>query len=80
MKLDPAQGKLVNTTVREHFQDIKDDWLFVYDGPIDLSTATTDEVADIRWMTVSEIRTLYDAGELVHTLGYFFDEKELGGA
>jgi len=80
VKLDPAQGKLVNTTVREHFQDIKDDWLFLYDGPIDLRNATTDEVADMHWMTVPEIRALYDAGELVHTLGYFFEEKELGGA
>ncbi len=76
---DPAQGKLVNTTVREHFQDIKDDWLFLYDGPIDLRNATTDEVTDMRWMTVTEIRTLYDEGELVHTLAYFFDDPELGG-
>ena len=77
--LDPAQGKMVSTTVREHFQDIKDDWLFLYDGPVDLASATTDEVADLRWMTVEEIRTLYDAGELVHTLGYFFEHPELGG-
>ncbi len=77
--LNPATGLLVNSTVREHFQDIKDDWVFLYDGEIDLSNATTDEVADMRWMTVEEIRQLYDAGELVHTLGYFFDEPELGG-
>lgn len=77
--LDPSQGKLVNTTVREYFQDIKDDWLFLYDGPIDLRNATTDEVADMRWMTVTEIRALYDAGKLVHTLAYFFDDPELGG-
>lgn len=77
--LDPVQGKLVNSTVREHFQDIKDDWVFLYDGLIDLRNATTDEVADMRWMTVEEIRALYDTGELVHTLGYFFDDPELGG-
>lgn len=77
--LDPTHGRMVSSTVREHFQDIKDDWLFLYDGPIDLSAATTDEVADMRWMTVEEIRTLYDAGELVHTLAYFFDHPELGG-
>ena len=78
--LDPAQGKLVTSTVREHFQDIKDDWLFLYDGPIDLSVATTDEVADMQWMTVEEIRQLYDTDELVHTLGYFFEDQELGGS
>lgn len=77
--LDPAQGKLVNSTVRDHFQDIKDDWLFLYDGEVDLANATTDEVADMRWMTVEEIRTLYESGELVHTLGYFFEDEELGG-
>ena len=77
--LDPAQGKLVESTVREHFQDIKDVWSFLYDGEIDLYNATTDEVADMRWMTVEEIRQLYDTGELVHTLGYFFDDPELGG-
>jgi len=78
--LDPMQGRLVNSTVREHFQDIKDDWVFLYDGPIDLKNATTDEVADMRWMTVTEIRQLFDAGELVHTLGYFFEHPELGGS
>lgn len=77
--LDPAQGYLINTTVREHFQDIKDDWVFSYDSPVDLANATTDEVADMRWMTTEEIRQLYDAGELVHTLGYFFENPELGG-
>ena len=79
VKLDPAQGKLVSSTVREHFQDIKDVWCFTYDGPVDLANATTDEVADVRWMSAEAVRTLYDAGELVHTLGYFFDEPELGG-
>ena len=77
--LSPALGKLVSSTVREHFQDIKDVWCFTYDGPVDLRNATTDEVADLRWMTVAEIRALYDAGELVHTLGYFFEDEELEG-
>ena len=77
--LDPTQGRPMSSTVREHFQDIKDDWLFLYDGPLDLAAATTDEVADMRWMSVDDIRRLYDAGELVHTLGYFFENPELGG-
>lgn len=77
--LDPAQGKLLGSIVRDHFQDIRDDWLFRYDGEIDLRNATTDEVADLRWMSVAEIRQLYDAGKLVNTLSYFFDHPELGG-
>lgn len=77
--LDPAKGRLIASTVREHYQDIKDDWLFHYDGDIDLARATTDEVAQVKWMTVAEIRSLYDSGELVHTLAYFFDNPLLGG-
>ena len=80
VKLDPAQGKLISSTRRDgHFQDFREVWRFTYDGEINLKNATTDEVADARWMTVEEIRTLYDTGELVHTLGYFFGEPELGG-
>lgn len=77
--LNPAAGQLVSTTVRHHFQDIKDVWRFLYDGEVDLSHATTDEVAQVRWMTVPEIRALDEAGELVHTLKYFFEHPELGG-
>lgn len=77
--LNPAQGRLLNSTIRNHFQDIKDDWLFLYDGEIDLRNATTDEVADMRWMRVEEIRQLHNEGKLVHTLSYFFEHPELGG-
>lgn len=79
VRLDPARGQLLRSTVRPHFHDIKDDWLFLFDGDIDLRRATTDEVAQTKWMTIPDIRALYDAGELVHTLAYFFDVPELGG-
>lgn len=75
--LDPAQGRKLSSALREDsFRDI---WLFRYDGEIDLRNATTDEVADMRWMTAAEIRQLYDAGQLVYTLTYFFDDPQLGG-
>ncbi len=77
--LTPEMGRCIGTTLREHFQDIKDDWLFVYDGQISLTNATTDEVAQIRWMTVPEIRELDESGKLVHTLKYFFGHPDLGG-
>lgn len=77
--LDPTQGRLLSSIVRDHFQDIRDDWLFRYDGEIDLRNATTDEVADMRWMRVEEIRALYREGKLVPTLTYFFDDPQLGG-
>lgn len=37
-----------------------------------MEDATTDEAADCRWMTISEIRKLYENNELVQTLDYFF--------
>ena len=48
-----------------------DVWLFEYDGDLHLEDATTDEVADCKWMTVSEIRKLYENKKLVQTLDYF---------
>lgn len=43
-----------------------------------LESATTDEVAACRWMTVSEIRKLYEDKKLVQTLDYFFCTMEAG--
>ena len=77
ISLAPEKGKLLFTKVRKDYdgrkyRDIMDVLLFEYDGELDLSKATTDEVADVKWMTVQEIRKLYDEGEFVDTLDYFF--------
>lgn len=77
LTLSPESGKLVDSVVGRvingvPFSDILDVWLLEYDGPVALSQATTHEVAQTRWMTKAQIRSLYDAGQLVHTLGYFF--------
>ena len=53
------------------FSDIVDVWLFEYDGPVDLSAATTKEVAQTVWMTKPQIKELYERGDFVRTLGYF---------
>lgn len=74
LDLGPEAGKLLFTKVRE--SDIVDVWLFEYDGGLHLGDATTDEVADCRWMTVSEIRKLYEDNRLVETLNYFFHVVE----
>ena len=79
IELNPTSGRVVFSRVRDviggkRFGDIMDVWLFDFDGDADLDTATTDEVADARWMRVEEIRTLYEEGKLVHTLDYFFTE------
>ena len=76
--LSPKSSTLLFSRIRndipgkktDHFLDV---WLFQYDGEISLSNATTDEVAQSRWMTPSEIKDLFDSGNMVETLRYFLD-------
>lgn len=79
LDLTPDCGKLVFSQVRDRidgrkFGDILDVWLFTYDGEVDLSNATTKEVAQTRWMTPEQIDDLYQSDRLVRTLGYFFEK------
>lgn len=78
LKLSPEKGMRVFSKVRNvvngvRFADILDVWLFEYDGLVSLEQATTHEVAQVTWMSKAQIRELFDAGKLVHTLQYFFD-------
>ena len=80
LDLEQEAGRLLFTKVRgsnykyecKKYNDIMDVWLFDYDGELQLEAATTDEVADCKWMTVSEIQKLYEEKKLVQTLDYFF--------
>ena len=75
--LSPADGKLVFSRVRKHFNDIFEVWLFDYDGDIDLKNATTAEVAQTAWLNRSEIKALFEQGKFVDTLEYFFTEIDI---
>ena len=66
-------GRIINGV---KFTDIVDAWEFEYDGDIDLTHATTAEVTQTKWMSVDEIRALFEEKKLVQTLGYFFTEIE----
>ena len=82
LTLSPEDGKLVYSVVGRvvsgvKFTDILDVWLFEYDGPVSLEDATTKEVVRTAWMTKEHIKELFDAGELVHTLDYFFATEGL---
>ncbi len=79
--LQPDQGKVVFSKIRETIdgqasRDIMDVWLFHYDSeksPLEeLKNATTDEVADCRWMKTEEIKELFDTGQMVYLMDYFF--------
>ena len=82
LDLAPENGRLLFSKIRgdrgENEQkgrdNILDVWLFSYDGDLRLEAATTDEVAACKWMTVPEIRRLYEEKKLAEPLAYFFDE------
>lgn len=78
IKLFPEDGTVLSSMVGRivngvRFSDIVDVWLFRSDGPVNLASATTKEVAQTKWMKIPEIKELFDRGDLVQTLGYFFD-------
>lgn len=73
----PGQGELLFSKIcgeidGTRFNNIMDVWLFNYDGEVSLDNATTAEVADFRWMKTDEIKELYDRGDFVNTMDYFF--------
>lgn len=85
LQLPGKDGRLVFSRVGRvfrgvQFNDILDVWLFPYDGSVFLERATTREVAQIKWMSRKEISLLFEAGELVETLEYFFREIALDDA
>ena len=81
LTLDEKSGTLFHSKVRDFvngkkFNDIMDAWLFKFDGEVDLSKATTDEVCFCKWMTINEIKELEVQGKLVPTLEYIFELNE----
>lgn len=77
--LSSSKGNIVFSKTRKNwngikFNDIMDVWLFEYTGIVDLKNATTDEVKQVKWLDKSEIKELYDSGDFVPTLEYFFDK------
>ena len=73
--LTNIEGTLIFRKIRHHFRDIMDVWLFEYNGEVDLSKATTNEVCEVKWMKYDDIKNCLVSGELVPTLDYFFDLK-----
>lgn len=74
--LSPESGRLLSSEVRECFQDIRDIWLFEYAGSVRLEKATTDEVAQVKWLQKCQIKELFDAELIVDDLQYFFHKVD----
>lgn len=77
LDLEPSGGELVRSCVRA--DSLLDVWHFRYDGDVSLENATTDEVAQVKWMTPAQIRGLLESHKLVDTLAYFFTKVNLTG-
>ena len=78
-------GRLISSTVGRvingvKFSDIVDVWLFEYDGAVSLEDAETNEVAQTVWLNKAQIKELFDSGNMVNTLGYFFEEGAFSAA
>lgn len=76
IELNATNGKLIYSKIRKEiegkrFNDIMDVWLFEYNGNVDLNNASTDEVAQTKWLTIDEIKELFNQGKFVWTLKYF---------
>ena len=81
VELNPENGQVIFTQTRKIiegkiFNDIMDVWLFEYDGEVNLSNATTNEVVQVAWMNRSQIKDLFDADMFVEALEYFFTEVD----
>lgn len=80
LTLNEKNGQIIYQKTRgivggEKFNDIMHVWLFDYDGEVDLSNATTDEVESVCWLSIEEIITYFKEGKMVPSLDYFFDMK-----
>ena len=84
IELRPEDGRKVLTQIRDsaggtRVNDINDVYLFSYDGPVRLAEASTDEVAQARWMTRDESVELYRQGKMVSVikdLSYFIENTD----
>ena len=71
-----CNGELVKSERRD--QDFRDVWLFHHDFNIEESVLQQEEVTDVKWVTISELESMFNEGMVVPSLGYFkdlFNEK-----
>lgn len=72
-------GKIIFSEIRHYingqkFNDILDVWLFEFDNEFSLENATTNEVAQAKWLYSDEIKELDNQKKFVPTLKYFFEK------
>ncbi|MGM0921330.1 MAG: NUDIX hydrolase [Bacillota bacterium] len=64
-------GKLIKSERRDTFNDFYDVWLFNQSFEITNTTLQNEEVSDAKWVSKSELESIYKSNNLVPTLSYF---------
>jgi 8-oxo-dGTP diphosphatase len=64
-------GKLINSDRRDVFHNFCDVWLFNQIFELKEAILQKDEVSDIKWVTKSELKSMYHSNCVVPTLSYF---------
>lgn len=73
LRLNKAIGKRIYTTIREDWQDIYEIWFFRYDDHNPCLRLQRSEVTDAKWVTLEQLVTMRQSGEL-HPLIDYLDE------
>lgn len=78
INLKESEGNIIFSKLRrpveyDDFNSILDVWFFKYDGDILLSKATTDEVITTKWLTLKEIKKLFNQKLFVPSQSYILD-------
>nr|WP_255723322.1 NUDIX domain-containing protein [Sporosarcina sp. ACRSL] len=78
INLPSDKGKLIKSDRRKN--DFRDVWLFHHDFSIEETVLQPEEVIDAKWVSILELKSMFNDGLVVPTLGYyksFFTEKVL---
>ncbi|PEZ08178.1 DNA mismatch repair protein MutT [Bacillus sp. AFS018417] len=71
INLSRSNGKLIKSERRDVYNDFYDVWLFNQSFEITETILQKDEVSDIKWVTKSELESMYNSNCIVPTLSYF---------
>lgn len=77
--LDPMNGKLIRSARREAHHDFYDVYLFEWKGPLPVIRIQEEEVIQAKWMSPSEIRSLWEQKEMHPELFYYQEVFEMAG-
>jgi isopentenyldiphosphate isomerase len=63
LTLNPKDGVLIRSVIREEIQDFIDEWLFYSETPVEKLTFQPSEVVDAKWASFEEVDALFSSEE-----------------